>query len=102
MTVYVGKAMFPWRGKKWAHLTADSLEELHCFAAQKLGLKRSYFQNPKTMKVSHPHYDITESKRTMAIQKGAVSISPRGEVERLKSYRIKAYFEKIYQSREVA
>ena len=37
------------------HLIADSLDELHAFAA-KIGLKRYWFQDAKKL---HPHYDIT-------------------------------------------
>ena len=34
MTVYVDDAVTLWRGRRWAHLMADSLEELHAFAAR--------------------------------------------------------------------
>jgi hypothetical protein len=51
----------------WCHLTADTLEELHAFAA-KLGMKREWFQD----KVDRPHYDLTPGKRLQAIRLGAV------------------------------
>lgn len=50
------------------HLTADSVEELHEFALR-LGLRRDWFQ-PK----STPHYDLTESRRTKALELGAVFV----------------------------
>lgn len=50
------------------HLTADTLEELHAFAAR-LGMKREWFQ-PK----STPHYDLTASKRERALELGAVFV----------------------------
>ena len=37
------------------HLIASSIEELHQFA-NKIGLNKCYYQNPK--KKRHPHYDI--------------------------------------------
>lgn len=60
-------------GNKWCHMTVgknDSLEELHSLAST-IGLKRSYFQNH----AFYPHYDLTPSKRRLAISKGAVEIS---------------------------
>lgn len=69
MSVYVDEAIFPWRGKKWCHLWADTVEELHAFAA-KLGLKRSWFQCPP--KASWEHYDVSEGMRWQAIRLGAV------------------------------
>ena len=54
-------------GTVWCHMTADTLEELHAFA-QKVGMYRSWFQDPPT----HPHYDLTPSRRRMAVMYGAV------------------------------
>jgi len=76
--VYVDEATYPWRGKKWCHLTADNLAELHQFAA-KLKLKREWFQNKRI-----PHYDITESKRLKAIELGAIAISTKEMVKRVR------------------
>ena len=76
--VYVDEATYPWRGKKWCHLTADNLAELHQFAA-KLKLKREWFQNKRI-----PHYDITESKRLKAIELGAIAISTKEMVRRVR------------------
>lgn len=56
---------------KWSHLTADTKDELHAFAA-KLGLRRSYFQDKPN---GLWHYDVTEGKRRQAIRLGAVEIS---------------------------
>lgn len=67
MSVYVD-ALREWGWKYGAssHLYADTLEELHAFAAR-LGLKRAWFQDGK-----RPHYDLTAAKRTMAIRLGAI------------------------------
>lgn len=70
MTVYVDDAVTLWRGERWAHLMADTLDELHLFAAA-LGLPRRAFQN----KTSGAHYDVTIALRDEAIALGAVAIS---------------------------
>jgi len=70
MTVYVDDAVHAWRGERWAHLMADTLEELHAMAAR-LGIPRRAFQN----KSSGAHYDVTTALRAQAIALGAVAIS---------------------------
>ncbi|MGJ4729883.1 DUF4031 domain-containing protein [Luteimonas sp. SDU101] len=70
MTVYVDDAVTLWRGRRWAHLMADTLDELHTFAAR-LGLPRHAFQN----KTSGAHYDVTAELRERAIALGAQAIS---------------------------
>ncbi|WP_337244745.1 DUF4031 domain-containing protein [Luteimonas sp. gir] len=70
MTVYVDDAVHLWRGERWAHLLADTLDELHAFAAQ-LGIPRRAFQN----RTSGAHYDVTAALRERAIALGATPIS---------------------------
>lgn len=70
MTAYVDDAVHAWRGQRWAHLMADTLEELHAMAAH-LGIPRRAFQN----KTSGAHYDVTSELRDRAIAFGAVAIS---------------------------
>ena len=70
MTVYVDDAVHLWRDQRWAHLMADTLEELHAMAAR-LGLPRRAFQN----KTSGAHYDVPSDLRERAIALGAVAIS---------------------------
>ena len=69
MAVYVDDAVTLWRGQRWAHLMADTLDELHAFAAR-LGLPRRAFQN----KTSGAHY-VPAPMREQAIALGAVAIS---------------------------
>lgn len=69
MGVYVDAEAIKWRGREWCHLVADSLDELHLFAA-KLGLRRQWFQE----KSYYPHYDVTMSVRNKALSFGAVSV----------------------------
>ncbi|WP_316851846.1 DUF4031 domain-containing protein [Aquipseudomonas alcaligenes] len=67
MPVYVDSEEVRWKGRSWCHLVADTLDELHHFAAQ-LGLQRKWFQS----KSFYPHYDVTLSVRARAIQLGAI------------------------------
>lgn len=75
MAVYVDQMQpcipnenWPW--PRSCHLAADTAEELHTFA-EKLGLKRSWFQDHKKL----PHYDLTSQKRRKAVELGAVEIT---------------------------
>ncbi len=69
-------------GNRWCHLSTDeNLEELHQFA-EKLGLRRSYFQPHATL----PHYDLTPAKRALAVKLGATEITT---AERLQKERAK-------------
>ncbi|WP_229656568.1 DUF4031 domain-containing protein [Burkholderia pseudomallei] len=70
--VYVDNARIAWRGRRWCHLVADSLDELHRFATS-LGLKRGWFQ----AQASLPHYDVTVEIRDMAISRGALAVDQR-------------------------
>ena len=62
MTVYVDKYKLKFKNYLMCHMTADSIEELHEMA-NKIGLKKEWFQP-----LSRPHYDITQSKKKLAIK----------------------------------
>lgn len=86
MAVYVDSLLPCIRNKNWrydkaCHLVADSVDELHLFA-EKIGLKRSWFQNK-----SIPHYDLTAGMRTKAIIAGAIVIGREKFVEIINKYR---------------
>lgn len=66
--VYVDDPIWPWQGRRWCHLLADTPEELHRFASW-LGLHRSSYQGPP--KSGTPHYDITGFERSRALALGA-------------------------------
>ena len=68
MAVYVDDAIWHWQGRKWCHLIADEIDELHRFAAR-LGLHRTSYQGPP--KTSSPHYDLTSFERSRALRYGA-------------------------------
>lgn len=63
------------RYKQWSHMVSDSSEEeLHAMAT-KIGLRRDWFQGrPKS---SAAHYDVTPTKRALAIKHGAVAVTSR-------------------------
>lgn len=78
MTVYVDDVGIVWQNRLWYHLTADTTEELHEFA-EKIGLKRSWFQKGKQPWLDH--YDVTSYMRIAAIDNGAKAISWRRAAE---------------------
>ena len=69
MTVYVDDAYIPWKRGVWCHLQADSLDELHEFAAR-IGMRREWFQPGSRPEAAH--YDVTKERRAEAIRFGAV------------------------------
>jgi hypothetical protein len=98
VTVYVDNARIPATVRdsgrsyrsRWSHLTADTEEELHAFAAR-LGLRRAWFQErcktrcaPEGQPCPHWHYDVTEAKRAQAIRDGAqpIDLLQLGEIIR--------------------
>jgi hypothetical protein len=76
MAVYVDDAIWHWHGRKWCHLLADDIDELHRFARE-IGLHRISYQGPP--RTGKPHYDITGFERSRALARGAVA-SDRGMI----------------------
>jgi hypothetical protein len=73
--ILVDRAVWPWRGRVWAHLVSDeSYDELHAFAAQ-MGIPRKAFQGD--------HYDIPSEYREEALALGATAVEARELVRRL-------------------
>lgn len=81
MSVYVDKQQNEFRGMKMSHMMADSLSELHAMA-DSIGLMRRWFQPRST-----PHYDVCQSKRKLAIAKGAIEIDSIKTVELIRKWR---------------
>ena len=67
MAIYIDNVQIEWRGNKWCHMVADSIDELQFFA-KKIGLKSEWFQTSG----SYPHYDVTIETRIYALKLGAV------------------------------
>lgn len=64
-------------GTRWAHLTADSEEELHVFA-RRLGLRREWFQDGGGV----AHYDLVPRRYATALQLGALFVPAREQARR--------------------
>ena len=77
MAILVDDAIWPWRGRLWAHLVSDtSIAELQAFAAR-LGIPERAFQGD--------HYDVTDELRDCAIAEGARAVTAREIVTALRA-----------------
>jgi len=77
VTILVDDAVWPFRGRRFAHLVSDtSYEELHDFAGR-LGLPGRAFHRD--------HYDVTAELREAAIELGARPVTSREIVRRLQA-----------------
>ncbi len=80
MTVYVDDVFIPATvgrcTSRWCHLFTDQDDqaELHALA-ERIGLRRSWFQPGRNGDVIAAHYDVTEGKRREAVRAGAVEIA---------------------------
>lgn len=83
MSVYVDNARIRYRGMVMCHMLADSHAELEA-AAEVIGISRRWIQHSGTYR---EHYDISGSKRTLAVRMGAVRIDARGVARLLKARR---------------
>lgn len=68
MTVYVDDFRARFRRMTMCHLAADTLDELHAFAAT-IGCRREWFQGD--------HYDVPLFRRAHAVKLGAVEVTKR-------------------------
>ncbi|MBP2232527.1 hypothetical protein J2847_005856 [Azospirillum agricola] len=86
MAVYVDKQRNRYRGMVMCHMLADTLEELHAMA-DRIGMRREWFQGD----ASTPHYDVCLTRRSLAIQYGAVEIGRRETVALIRRLRLLRY-----------
>ena len=76
MTVLVDEPIWPFRDRLWCHLVSDaSYDELHAIAAE-MGIPRRAFQGD--------HYDLPAEMRGAAIALGAVPVTGRELITRLR------------------
>lgn len=83
MAVYVDDARIRFGRMLMSHMIADTLSELHTMA-EKIGMKQEWFQS----QASWPHYDVSISKRKLAISNGALPLNWReftAKIEELKA-----------------
>lgn len=78
MSVYVDDVFIPYGRMKMCHMIADTEDELHDMAAR-IGMKRKWFQGG-----DRPHYDVSMSRRKLAVEQGAVEITIKELVHRLR------------------
>lgn len=71
MTVYVGPSIYPFGRMIMCHMTAGTTAELHRMA-DAIGVARRHFQDGL-----RPHYDISKSKRSIAVRLGAIEVDDR-------------------------
>ncbi len=71
-----------WRWPTACHLFADTLEELHAFAAR-VGMRRAWFQDHREL----PHYDLNAQRRALAVTLGAREVGRREVGLRLRAAR---------------
>ena len=84
VAVYVdGLRDYGWRHGPSCHLIADSVEELIEFA-ESIGMRREWLQTKST-----PHFDLTAGGRTLAIAHGAVQLTNRELVAKIRELRAK-------------
>ena len=76
--VYIDDAIFYTNNGRvaYAHMTADSIPELHAFAAT-INVKRCWWHSGS----KYPHYDVNATKRLLAIDQGAKCVSSTKLVE---------------------
>lgn len=84
MTVYVDQFFSTTPSKKWrhykaCHMWADSLEELLLMAA-KIGLDKRWIQRKSII-----HFDLSESKRELAVAYGAKEVTWRDMYQFMRS-----------------
>ena len=73
MSVYVDNMRAPYGRMIMCHMVADTDEELHDMA-RAIGVNTRWHQKAGTR---HSHYDISLSKRKLAVQYGAKEITRR-------------------------
>lgn len=73
MSVYVDSAKHRYGRMLMSHMVADSDEELLAMA-DSITLPRRWHQKPGTYR---SHFDLCQSKRALAIHRGAIVVSQR-------------------------
>lgn len=80
--VYVDNSRQERFGREWSHLVADSLDELHQFAAKQRFPRKWFHATAK-----YPHYDVTRWGRNRALSGGAIPVPKRELLLKAKALR---------------
>ena len=83
MAIYVDFMQIEFKGYKWCHMLADTLQELHDFAALIEVDKRLFHQN-----ASYPHYDVTVQMLETALKYGATAADRKKIIECAKKLKV--------------
>lgn len=82
MTVYVDDMYAPFgRRMIMCHMCADTTEELMAMA-KTIGLRPEWIQHKGTWR---EHFDVAKGKRALAVQAGAVEVTQKDLVRRMKA-----------------
>lgn len=79
--VYVDQSIYPYGRMIMCHMMADTKEEL-LEMADTIGVQRKWIQKEGTR---WEHFDIAKGKRALAIQNGAIAITTRDMVQKMRS-----------------
>ena len=83
MAIYVDFVCIEFRGYKWCHMLADSLQELQDFAAF-IEVDQRLFHRT----ASYPHYDVTLQMREIALENGAIAATRKQIIDSAKKLKI--------------
>lgn len=83
MTIYVDDMRAGYGRMFMCHMIADTDEELHAMA-KRIGVARRWHQKPGT---PQSHYDVCLAKRALAVKAGAVEITQRELVLKVREKR---------------
>lgn len=91
MSVYVDAARHPFGRYLMCHMWADTREELFAMV-DAIGVQRKWFQRPPSvdlpgMNASWEHFDIVQSKRSLAVAAGAIETDKYGPTEHVAKLR---------------
>jgi hypothetical protein len=81
LTVYVDEARHPFGRMIMCHMMADTTDELLSMA-DKIGVDRKWIQKQGT---KFEHFDIAKNKRALAVQAGAIEITSREMVIKMRA-----------------
>lgn len=94
MAIYVDFMCIEFKGYRWCHMLADSLQELHEFAELIELDKRLFHRN-----ASYPHYDVTLQMREIAIEHGAIAADRRKIIECAKKLKVELEYQMTLTNR---